>query len=84
MNNKFTRSKCEGLIALNLALTLIHIINNEFNTNTLHNIYIKQVHQKSNKCADIHTSYLLMKDNKIWSSERGAGAYIIDSGFVYE
>jgi hypothetical protein len=47
-------------------------------------VYVKQVHQKSNKCADIHTSYLLLKENKLWASERGAGAYITDTGFVIE
>lgn len=25
-----------------------------------------------------------MKENKFWSSDRGAGVYIVDSGFVIE
>jgi hypothetical protein len=67
-----------------MALTTIDISSNEFNQNQMHHIYIKQVHQKSNKTATRNFSYLSIKDNKLQQSERGAGCWIVDSGFTFE
>lgn len=84
LNNKVNRSKGEGLTVINLILTMLRIKGNEFNLNQLHNLYIKQVHQKSNKCASASMTYLGVFENRFWQSERGAGAYVVDSGFLFE
>lgn len=66
LKNKINRSKGEGLTILNLVLTMLKIEGNEFNLNQLHNLYLKQVHQKSNKCASATTTYLGVFDNRFW------------------
>lgn len=44
IGNRFLRAKSEGLAIINLAIASIDISGNEFNTSSLHNIYIKQLH----------------------------------------
>jgi hypothetical protein len=41
INNKFLKSRSEGMCILNLIVTSLEIINNEFNQNWQHNLYIK-------------------------------------------
>ena len=66
LNNKIARARGEGLTVLNMVLAQITIQGNEFTLNQFHNVYLKHVHQKSNKCASATKSYLLMKGNKLW------------------
>ena len=66
LRNKISRSKSEGMTVLNMVLTKMNIQGNEFSFNQLHNLYIKQVHQKSNKCASAAITYLGMRDNRFW------------------
>lgn len=66
LSNKISRSKSEGMTVLNMVLTKMNIQGNEFSFNQLHNLYIKQVHQKSNKCASAAITYLGMRDNRFW------------------
>lgn len=66
LNNSITRSKGDGLSIMNMAITILEVAANEFNLNQMHCIYIKQLHQKSNKCADKNFAYLSIKENKLW------------------